>query len=84
MKTTLRDLSEAYASLIADQTILAGKPIVPEDICHAFCDGYETYLKASILHGQSYALVYLKDEEICIEFDQSKIGKIIEVKNENK
>jgi hypothetical protein len=41
MKTNLRDLSETYASAIADQTVLAGKPIVPEDICHAFCDGFK-------------------------------------------
>jgi hypothetical protein len=41
MKTTLRDLSEAYASAIADQTVLTGKPIVPEDICNAFFDGFK-------------------------------------------
>jgi len=42
MKTNdIRNLSEAYASAIADQTVLAGKPIVPEDICHAFCDGFK-------------------------------------------
>lgn len=37
----LRNKSEFYASLIADQTILAGKAIVPEDICEAFVDGYK-------------------------------------------
>lgn len=38
----LRSKSEFYASIIADQTVLVGINIVPEDICHAYVDGYQS------------------------------------------
>lgn len=40
-KRKCRELSEAYASLVADQ----GKKLVPEDVCEAFVSGWEAALE---------------------------------------